>query len=900
MDTTYSQHTLRIMSAMVLFSFEQDLSAFIGNRTGEKPLEFGLFETNNSNGSRRRENDSFSPSDAYLDETFRAALAIAKDTSDEVDLQYLHKIFKALDLYSVRNSIAHPVKPFLVCFWHRVATLATDPAAERLNFRQTIDSYGQAMSGELVESAEQWFTVSHETPNNLPSETGHEVTGLIGRKTEIVELGRLLKNQRIPLVSIVAPGGVGKTALLLDYLNALVLDESFANTIDCVLYFSLKTEKLTPDGICKISNSETIEDLKTAITSAAQLIIGAKSESFEGLISEVSDKKIMLCIDNLETLFRDEPSVFDEFNYLLPQPWRVIVTSRVNVSSSTVLRLGPLQKSAAQHLARHYAVRRGITLDPEVIEEIADACGYNPLAIRISVDLMSRGIDIPTALANARQGVNGFSYGVLLDHLSDNEIDVLESLMAEADLERTQICEYTGFTHDQAQEAINSLLETSLINCSYTTDANIYSLPSAVRDVLLTYSRAVARRKALMLEATKALARIEEIRKKSLNGLVNNRFDEAYIPSDLPTKIQEIGIKVNKILFQRNIRSEDLLPLMTDVKKSIENNESWFLWRVLGRINWKLANHDGWEMAYRRSIELGPDEAFSKFLLASAYYASNQYIESEKIYIDLFELGYQNPAKSSVAFAQSVCTGFFLTKIFQGKHDEVLDLTNNCPHPSLSSRYLLFRAGALKRKAESLPVSSLEHWELINRAILHIEKAIKLDGYAPYVRKVLKNLIMSASIFIGGNAEFPIETHDIIRRILQFSALHITNTFVENTAASESLRHVVENFRRRDMEGNIFNTDPRWRLLVEVERPGGDNENPSLIYAKVYNISGRDKGYVFAKTQDNKQYYLHATQFQNGLDDWRFIMCGQRVAIDAPAVADEPNKAIRAKLWFLA
>lgn len=888
------------MSAMVLFSFEQDLSAFIGNRTGEKPLEFGLFDTSNTPGSRRRESDNFSPSDAYLDETFRAALGISKETSDETDLQYLHKIFKTLDLYSVRNAIAHPVKPFLVCFWHRIATLATDPAVERLNFRNTIDSYGQAMRGELIDSAEQWFTVSHETPNNLPSETGHEMTGLIGRKTEIIELGKLLKNQRIPLISIVAPGGVGKTALLLDYLNAFILDETYANTIDCVLYFSLKTEKLTQDGIKKITNTETIDDLKIAITSAAQIIIGTKSENFDDLINEIADKKVMLCIDNLETLFRDEPSAFSEFNYLLPQPWRVIVTSRVNVSSSTVLRLGPLQKNAAQHLARHYAIRRGLTLNPEVIEEIADACGYNPLAIRISIDIMSRGIDIPTALSKARLGVNGFSYGVLLDHLSDNEIDVLESLMAETDLDRTQICDFTGFTHDQAQEAINSLLETSLINCSYTADANIYSLPSAVRDVLLTYSRAVTRRKALTLEATKAIARIEEIRKKAHNGLVNNRFDEAYIPNDLPTKTQELGIKVNRILFQRTIRSEDLLPLITDIKNSLASSASWFLWRLLGRINWKLANHEGWETAYKRSIDLGPDEIFSKFLLASAYYASNQYKDSETIYAELFELGYHNPGKSTVNFAQNICTGYFLTKIFQGKHDEVLNLTNNCPHPALSSRYLLFRAGALKRKAESLPISSIEHWELINRAISHIDKAIKLDGYAPYVRKVLKNLIISASIFIGGNAEFPPDTHDIIRNVLRFSAQHITNTFVENTAASDSLKHVVENFRRRDIDGNIFNTDPRWASLVETEKGNQEYDNPSLIYATVYNIAGRDKGYIFAKNAANQQYYLHATQFQNGLDEWKFIMCGQRVAIDAPELPEAPNKAIRAKLWFMA
>lgn len=889
------------MSAMVLFSFEQDLSLFIANRTGEKPLDFGLFKSAQSDDNRRRESDTFNPSDAYLDETFRAALGISKETSDEADLQYLNKIFKALDLYSVRNAIAHPVKPFLVCFWHRIATLATDPATEKLCFRNTVESYGQAIRGELIESAEQWFTVSHETPNNLPNETGHEMTGLIGRKTEIIELGKLLKNQRLPLISIVAPGGIGKTALLLDYLNALVLDETFANSIDCILYLSLKTEKLTPDGINRISNSETIEELKLSFAHEAKTTIGTKSDEFPELLIELAEKKVLLCIDNLETLFRDEPTAFDEFNYLLPQPWRVIVTSRVNVSSSTVLRLGPLQKNAGQHLARHYAIRRGLTLESERIEQIAEACGYNPLAIRLSVDLISRGIDLREALAKARQDVNGFSYGILLDHLSDAEIDVLESLMAENELDRNGICQFTGFSHDQAQEAINSLIETSLISCSYTSDANIYLLPSAVRDVLLTYSRAVARRKILTVEASKAIARIEAAKINTHNGLAQNRFDEAYIASDLPTKLQELGIKANRILFQRNIKSESLTPLIHEIKESIAINESWFSWRLLGRIHWKLANHDGWEESYQRSIELNSEEVFTKFLLASGYYASNQYKESENIYQELFDSGYYNPKNSTVPFAQNVCTGYFLTKIFQGKHEEVLSLTDNCPHPSLSSRYLLFRAGALKRKAEYVPINTLEHWELINRSISHIEKAVKLDGYAPHVRKVLKNIIVSASIFIGGKSVFPPEVHEIIRGVLNFSARHVTSAFVENTAATASLKHVVANFRNSDIEENIFNTDPRWGSLVEIEKPTDQNyEDSGLVYALVYNIAGRDKGYVFAQSDNKQQYYLHATQFQNGMDEWKFITCGQKVAIDAPEKPDSENKAIRAKLWFMA
>lgn len=552
-------------------------------------------------------------------------------------------------------------------------------------------------------------------------------------------------------------------------------------------------------------------------------------------------------------------------------------------------------------MVRHYALRRGLTLESERIEEIAEACGYNPLAIRLSVDLVSRGIDLRDALAKSRGDVSGFSYGILLDYLSDGEIDVLESIMAENELDRNGICQFTGLNLDRVQEAINTLVETSLVSCSYTADANIYSLPSAVRDVLLTYSRAVTRRRVLLVEATKAIARVESAKANKHKGLAQNRFDEAYIPNDLPTKLQALGVKTNTILFQKNIKSESLTPLIHEIKESITMSESWFSWRLLGRIHSRLANYYGWESAYRRSIELAPEEVFTKFLLASGYYGTSQYKESEEIYCELIEAGYNDPKNCTVYFAQNVSTGYFLTKIFQGKLDEVLDLTSNCPHPSLASRYQLFRAGALKRKAESVQKDTLEHWELIIRSMANIEKAIELDGYAPYVRKVLKNIIVGVSTDLVGMPAPPPEIHNIIRDVLSFSARHATNSFVDSPSATSALKHVVANFMRCGIEGNVFVRDSRWGELIEIEKSSDPSfEETGLVYATVYSILGRDKGYVFAQADDAKQYYLNVRQFQNGMDEWKCMSCGQRVAIDASDEAIPKGKAIRAKLWFLA
>ncbi|WP_434430242.1 hypothetical protein [Aeromonas veronii] len=70
-------------------------------------------------------------------------------------------------------------------------------------------------------------------------------------------------------------------------------------------------------------------------------------------------KKILLFIDNLETLLVDSPEDFEEFNYSLPASWRVLVTSRITISNASITSLNPLQDKSAALMARLYSTRRG-------------------------------------------------------------------------------------------------------------------------------------------------------------------------------------------------------------------------------------------------------------------------------------------------------------------------------------------------------------------------------------------------------------------------------------------------------------------------------------------------------------------------------------------------------------
>lgn len=904
----YTQQTLRIMSAMVLFAFEQDLSNFIVSRIGDHHDSgtiselIGLASDEKRSSERRRQGTQASLSDAYLDEVFRGALNVAKNTSAESDLLYLKKLFASLDLFAVRNAIAHPNKPFLVCYWHRAAVLATDPATERLGFRATIEGYGRAQDGQLVEVPDHWYSAAIEIPNNLPQETGHELTGLVGRKQELVELGKLLKSPRIPLVAVVAPGGVGKTALISDYLHSLVLDETYAEQFNGVLYVTLKPEQLTADGIVRLSPIESLRDLSEQIVLEANKCLGTQANTMHELADDLENKSILLCIDNLETLLRDNQSEFEQFNYSLPGCWRVLVTSRISVASAALLTLAPLQEAAGQHLTKAYSARRGVGLSHDSVVEITSSCRRNPLAIRLSIDLLARGIEIADALTKTQRELGDFSYGVLLDCLTDNEICTLEALMAEQALNRDGIVEYTSLTVDHVQEAINSLMKTSLLECSHIQDSTKFSLPPGVRDVLLTYSRSVEVRKKYSVAATKANARIQA-RRAAFGPQMQDPFDESFIPSDLSAKLQELVVRANLILFQKRVRPESLASVLVELQNSLSSSGSWFIWRTLGRVHLKLANHDGSETAYKKSLELKPDP-FTHFLLASSYYGSGAYPQAEEIYGCLQQEGYFDPKRSHANFACIVCTGFFLSKLFQGKLDDVLDLTEKSPFPELESRYFLFRSGAFKRKAEGYSPRSESFWIDTFEAVNCLESAIRIDGYARHVRKVLKNTITSIGMALRSEFECDENVKFKIEHSLAFCADHMLGAYHEGAREDSSIHEIVRNLRGYKTGSNPFRDDSRWDSLLDSVATSDELESRSmdqggLIVANVYNIMCLNKGYIFARDVTGKQYYLHVNELQNGLERWKEIENGQMVALDCDDVGAPKGKAIRAKLWLV-
>jgi len=351
-------------SAVVLFALEQALGSYVRENIRDiDELPSSQTKKFEKNGDHLKVHQLVQQT--YIGEILDLAIAAADLASDKPHLKRLKSLADSLELYDIRNAVCHPNRRFPDVYWYRMAAIANEPAIGILNLNEVITAFDAAQAGKLETQMppDDWFKeLAFSLPNNLPNQIEHEITGLIGRDKEQKDLLQKLKNKRTKLISLVGPGGTGKTAIALDVLRQIVLDPKTFDWTEEVVFVTAKTEKLTHDGPVPIDNPiESIEDVKQTIFEVLQESNDFEyvPEDFDDLKIALEDRRVLLCLDNLETILRDHAETFEEFESELPHTWRLLVTSRVPVDAAKNLPIDPMKSKAAAFLARDYMFKRG-------------------------------------------------------------------------------------------------------------------------------------------------------------------------------------------------------------------------------------------------------------------------------------------------------------------------------------------------------------------------------------------------------------------------------------------------------------------------------------------------------------------------------------------------------------
>jgi predicted ATPase/class 3 adenylate cyclase len=349
-------------------------------------------------------------------------------------------------------------------------------------------------------------------PNNLPTQP----TSFVGRERELAETRRLLEGSR--LLTLTGPGGTGKTRLALQ-----AAAEELTSFSDGVFYAPLATitdPALVPSTIAESLRLRGESDRPIA----------------ETLKQYLSDKELLLVLDNFEQVFEAGPLV-SELLAAAPR-LKVLVTSRtvLDLSGEQEMPVPPLElpdprrlpdvETLSQYEAVTLFIERALATKPDfsvtnenapAVAEICVRLDGLPLAIELAaarvkilppeailqrldqrLELLTRGArDLPARQRSLRGAIE-WSY----DLLDDTERRVFERVsvfVGGCSLDAFEaVCgaEHLGI---DAIEALSSLVDKSLLRRNQTE-------PDEPRFVMLKTIREYG------LERLNSSAEAEEIR----------------------------------------------------------------------------------------------------------------------------------------------------------------------------------------------------------------------------------------------------------------------------------------------------------------------------------------------------------------------------------------------------
>jgi len=372
-------------------------------------------------------------------------------TELKISKEILRECFLHDGLYLFVNEKLFKTDPFLICrdgeilFFNKFIkdqgrVLFNAPNGKEKYIKSSHDNIADIFNIPVSKNVLNPLDVSAKcakngTIHNIPEPDCKEY---IGREEQLMKLNGLMNHARHFITALDGIGGVGKTALALKYCeNCLLNEKGVQSYYDYIVWVSAKETKFVNEQIIKIEKSfEHIEQLLDAILDVLgfsenkNLTLEYKKEIVIKILS--MDVKLLLVIDNMETIKKENLKDIWSFVNLLPIPSKVLLTSReFSFEVNQNLSIGNLSSADALQMVASLANRdeKKKSLIIQNANKIFEYSNGLPIAIISIVNQLVLGKSINGIgrdLESSQGNLNEFCFKPQLSLLNDDQLKVLK------------------------------------------------------------------------------------------------------------------------------------------------------------------------------------------------------------------------------------------------------------------------------------------------------------------------------------------------------------------------------------------------------------------------------------------------------------------------------------------
>lgn len=730
---------------------------------------------------------------------------------------------------------------------------------DRLNWKsinEAIKNLNNPSFALSLEIPNFWRSQKKSIDNNLPLPEFDD-TGFIGRENDRKSINKLLiSNTRV--ISIVGEGGVGKTALaqrcLYDILD-ICEGEVSESIYDIIIWVSLKTSRLTSNGVDQIRN---------AICSSSGLFqkisktLGAESiGDIESTLDEISEYmtefKILLCIDNLETISSSEVR---EFLANIPSQSKVIITTRIGLGEIEYrYKLDKLDDKPSIELMRNMS--RLLNLDSlykkknEALIQLCKRLYNNPLLIKWYVLAVAAGKS-PADLIN-KQGTSfkdalRFCFENLYDQLGEVEtiaISVIACIHKPVSAVELRFF-LSNLSEFEIEEALHQLHNSSMLvsnSDQLELSGRLYSLTEVAAEYINSVRPVSENIYNMVKSKRKELQNILDE-----DNVIKNHYNYDLNSISWSTRDEKIcSIYLKKALVAAKQGNQVVANNYMDTAIGImpEFSECY---RIRAYILKDLSPFQA-EIEFEKSIECDPKSTITRYAYAQFLIHEEDFDRAENQIDKALQLDHDD-------IALKTCKAWILT--LKGNYKKASELYKELI-PNQQSRHRKFRistydqaSSCYRRMAEQfIRDDDLNEARIcLKNAVDIINEAIISGDYDHgTINKLCTVLIVSETFYKeSNNISLTIEIFSIIDTNLQKFTV-------------KSLQSLKIGLERYSKECDPQNTYKVSEIISRINSPRDNNEK-DRISGEVDNVKFGGKGvsYGFINGFDDNKYFFHRAE----------------------------------------